>query len=62
MEFSDYVANEVQSETTMAVINWTMVLAPGIFVVMALIATIIYPYSREDYEEFRKQIEESANE
>ena len=58
LEFSGYVANEVQSETTMAVIKWTMVLAPSIFVVMALIATIVYPYSREDHEKFRKQIEE----
>ena len=61
LQFSGYVANEVQSETTMTVIKWTMVLAPGIFVIMALIATILYPYSREDHEKFRKQIEERAS-
>ena len=60
LEFSGYVANEVQSETTMTVIKWTMVLAPGIFVVMALIATVLYPYSREDHKKFRQQIEENS--
>ena len=59
LQFSGYVANEVQSEITMTVIKWTMVLAPGIFVAMALIATILYPYSRLDHEKFRKQLEES---
>ncbi|MEO4053025.1 glycoside-pentoside-hexuronide (GPH):cation symporter [Solibacillus sp. CAU 1738] len=58
LEFSGYIANEVQSVETMQTIKWTMVLAPGIFVVIALIATFIYPYSREDHEAIRRQLSE----
>lgn len=57
LEFSGYVANEAQSASTLSTIKWTMVLAPGIFVVMAIVATVMYPFSREDHENVRKQIE-----
>ena len=56
LQFSGYVANEVQTADTMLVIKWTMVLAPGIFVVLALVTTWIYPYSREDHENIRQQL------
>lgn len=58
LEFSGYVANEVQTAETMNVIKWTMVLAPGIFVVLALFATWLYPYSRKDHENIRQQLNE----
>ena len=58
LEFSGYVANEVQTEETMNVIKWTMAAAPGLFVVIALIATWLYPYSREDHEKIRQQLGE----
>ena len=58
LEFSGYIANEVQTEETMNVIKWTMGAAPGIFVVIALIATWLYPYSREDHEKIRQELGE----
>ena len=57
LEFSGYIANVEQTEKTMHVIKWTMCVAPGIFVVIALIATWLYPYSRKDHENIRHQLE-----
>lgn len=56
LQFSGYVANEVQTADTMLIIKWTMVLAPGIFVVLALVTTWLYPYSRQDHENIRRQL------
>ncbi|WP_332650440.1 MFS transporter [Lysinibacillus sp. 54212] len=56
LEFSGYIANEVQTAETINVIKWTMALAPGIFVVLALVATWLYPFSRKDHENIRRQL------
>lgn len=61
LEFSGYVANEVQSEITLTTIKWTMTIAPGIFVVIALIATFLYPFSKEYHLNIRAKIEQNNN-
>lgn len=60
LETSGYVANAVQTDSTMNVIKWTMTLAPGIFVVIALIATWYYPFSREDHENIQRQLNNNS--
>ncbi|SDQ90509.1 MFS transporter [Virgibacillus salinus] len=57
LELSGYTANEVQSETAMTTIQWTMSIAPGIFVIMALIATFLYPYTKDDHMNIRTELE-----
>lgn len=57
LELSGYVANEVQSESTLTTIKWTMVIAPGIFVIIALIATFLYPYSKQDHIKIRTELD-----
>lgn len=56
LEIFGYVENQVQSETTMTAIQWTMAVAPGIFVIMAIIATMLYPYTKEDHLKIRAKL------
>ncbi|GGA80495.1 hypothetical protein GCM10008025_24880 [Ornithinibacillus halotolerans] len=60
LEFSGYVANEIQNATTMTTIQWTMAVAPGIFVIIAIIATTLYPYSKEDHRNIRMELERTG--
>jgi sugar (glycoside-pentoside-hexuronide) transporter len=61
LEFSGYIANVTQSVSTLTTIKWTMTIAPGIFVVIAIIATFLYPFSREYHLNVRAQIENKNN-
>lgn len=62
LEVSGYVANAQQTDTALHTIKWTMVLAPGFFVVLGIIATIFYPYTKEQHLEFRKTLNEKNQE
>ncbi len=58
LEVSGYVANVQQTPLALSAIKWTMVLAPGFFVILGLITAIFYPYTREQHIEIRKTLDE----
>ena len=58
LEVSGYIPNVVQTPGALNTIKWTMALAPGFFVVLGLITTLFYPYSKEEHLEFRKTLDE----
>ncbi|WAA12893.1 MFS transporter [Fervidibacillus halotolerans] len=59
LELSGYIANTTQSETTLRTIKWTMAIAPGMFIIVAIIATFLYPFTKEKHMEIRSQLEQN---
>ncbi len=59
LQLAGYVPNVGQTPTALSTIKWTMALAPGVFVLLGLITTLFYPYTKEKHLEIRKTLDEN---
>lgn len=59
LQLAGYEKDIVLAEGTLQTIRSIMAFAPTLFVIIGIIATVIYPLTRERHAEVRKQIDQS---